>query len=111
MCVTAPPVEVDFGEILSSPERMNESMIEMFELPACGSIPSVLRAHFGVSILTPQAVNPFVASSVTWQLGELRSVMLYSVKSFERRTTSSRDTAWFESSTLARCASSHHVSF
>ena len=40
-----------------------------------GSMPSVLRAVAGVSIFTPHAVKPFVFSTETWKLGELRSVM------------------------------------
>ena len=74
-------------------------------------MPSVLRAVFGVLILTPHAVNPLVRSTDTWKFGELRSVMRYSVKLSLCRTISRRVTLCERSLIFASLARSHHETF
>jgi hypothetical protein len=59
---------------LSSPVRMYEWRMLTF-VDDEGSMPSVLRAVFGASIFTPQAVKPLVRMTTTWKFGELFSVM------------------------------------
>ena len=66
-------------------------MVTLREEP--GSIPSVLRAVFGVMIFTPQAVNPSVWFTATWKSGELRSVILYRVKSIRMAQRNQRRNA------------------
>ena len=66
-------------------------MIETFE-DDDGSMPSVLRAVAGASIRTPHAVKPLVRLTTTWKFGELRSVILYSVKLSALSATTIRGT-------------------
>src|SRR5262249_22912863 len=96
--------------ILSSPQRMYEYRMLTF-VDDDGSMPSVLRAVFGLSIFTPQAVNPSVLLTITWKFGELRRVMRYRVKLFDSSATMMRGTFCLALSTLAFCARSHHVTF
>ena len=107
MCV-AGPLSPDLIATLSSPVSMWQWVIVTL-LEEDGSIASELRAVFGVRIFTPHAVKPSVLSATTWKLGELRSVIRYSVKSFERRTTSRRGQLCCRSKTFALFARSHHV--
>ena len=59
---------------LSSPVRMKDWVMVML-LDCAGSMPSVLRAVFGVSILMPQTVRPSPRWKARWKLGEFRRVM------------------------------------
>src|ERR1035441_10803975 len=72
----ARPVPPALIAILSSPVSISRyAIVTLVEDE--GSMPSVLRAVFGVLIFTPHAVNPLVRSTDTWKFGELRSVMRY----------------------------------
>src|ERR1017187_728376 len=96
--------------ILSSPVSISQYAIVML-VEDEGSMPSVLRAVFGVLIFTPHAVNPLVRSTDTWKFGELRSVMRYSVKLSLCRTISRRVTLCERSLIFASLARSHHETF
>src|ERR1035437_4371250 len=101
------PVPPALIATLSSPVSISQwAMVTLVELE--GSMPSVLRAVFGVLILTPHAVNPLVRSTDTWKFGELRNVMRYSVKLSLCRTMSRRVTLCERSLIFAR--SEEHTS-
>ena len=59
---------------LSSPVRMKEWVMVMLR-DCAGSMPSVLRAVLGVSILTAQTVRPSPRWKERWKLGEFLRVM------------------------------------
>ncbi len=82
----APPALI---ATLSSPVSIRQWAIVTF-VDEEGSMPSELRAVFGVLILTPHAVKPSVPSATTWKFAELRRVRRARVNPFERRTTRSR---------------------
>src|SRR5664279_679553 len=83
-------------------------MVTLVEEP--GSMPSVLRAFFGVSISTPQAVNPLPPLYATWKLPEFFSIMRYSVKLSQRLSTIMRGQFWLPP-LRASSARSHHETF
>ncbi len=68
------PVAPALMATLSSPVSISQWAMVML-VDDEGSMPSVLRAVFGVLILTPHAVKPLVRSTETWKFGELRRVM------------------------------------
>src|ERR1017187_8351574 len=106
----ARPVPPALIAILSSPVSISQyAIVTLVEDE--GSMPSVLRAVFGVLILTPHAVNLSVRSTDTWKFGELRSMMRYSVKLSLCRTVSRRVTLGDRSLILASLARSHHETF
>ena len=102
----APPALI---ATLSSPVSIRQWAIVTF-VEEDGSMPSELRAVFGVWIFTPQAVKPSVLSATTWKFAEWRRVRPARVKPFERRTTRIRGQVCCRSRTFAFLASSHHVS-
>src|SRR5579864_5478017 len=53
---------------LSSPSEIQDCVIVALTVPL-GSIPSVLRAVYGVMILMSHAVNPVTLLIATWKLG------------------------------------------
>src|SRR5487761_2352852 len=62
-------------------------------------------------MITPQAVNPLPPLYATWKFGELRKVILYSVKSSQWFRARMRGTFWFRLLTFASCARSHQETF
>src|SRR5450432_1897861 len=85
----------------SSPSLMKDRVM-VTSLPL-GSMPSVLRAVYGVEIFTPQAVNP-LPFQTTWNIGELRRVILYRVKELAPPLSTRTKLFWLLETLLAAVA-------